>query len=60
MIDNIEKIKALLKEFDSNSTKDYEFWAWKINSIFTGFMPAKYFVINEDGKTLEDAYHEMT
>ena len=58
-MDNIEKIKKILKDFENNSIKDYDFWAWQINSLFTGLEPAKYYLIDENGKTLEDVINEV-
>jgi hypothetical protein len=51
-MDNIEKVKNVLKEFESSKIKDYDLFAYKIAYIFTGFIPARYLVINNDGKTM--------
>ncbi len=57
-INNIDKIKIILKRFEESSVKDLNFYAYEIDSIYTGFIPAKYFIIDENGKTLQDLLNE--
>lgn len=57
-MDNIDKIKKVLKEFEESSVKDYDFFAYRIESIFTGLVPARHFIIDEEGTTLNDIINE--